>query len=413
MSFTSSQRRELGLVATGRGLSLLGDEVAVLGLVLWASARGEGALAVTALVVAAALPQLLAAPLAGLLADRVPTRRLVATVSALQSVVVLGLAVAVGTGSLPLVVVGVLALNVGQAVANPAWQALVPTIAPGDDLPRALSLLQTVTAAAMLLGPAVGGLLVGGVGITVALVVDAVSFLLLAGLALALRTERRPEPGPRQKGAAWAGVRLVAGAPLLRAMFVLLATTLLAIGAVNVAEVFLLTQVLGASPQVYGAVGALFALGLMAGATAGRRRLGVRASARLLVVVLAWMSAALVVLGLAPSLVVAGAATFAVGLGNGLLTVLVQSIVVRRTPEAVLGRVFAALSALVGAGMIVATTAGGALLALVGVRELIVGCALLSLVVIAVVGRVLWTARDDEPVPADSPELVNAEGGAA
>ena len=157
---------------------------------------------------------------------------------------------------------------------------------------------------------------------------------------------------------------------------------------------------LGASPQVYGAVGALFALGLMAGATAGRRRLGVRAHrARLLVGVLAWMSAALVVLGLAPTLVVAGAATFAVGLGNGLLNVLVQSIVVRRTPEAVLGRVFAALSALVGAGMIVATTAGGALLALVGVRELIVGCALLSLVVIAVVGRVLWTARDDEPAP--------------
>jgi MFS family permease len=414
MSFTSAQRRDLALVATGRGLSLLGDEVAVLGLVLWASVRGEGPLAVTALVVAAALPQLVAAPLAGLLADRLPTRRLVATVSVLQSAVVLGLVAAVGTGSLPLVVVGVLALNVGQSVANPAWQALVPTIAPGDDLPRALSLLQTVTAGAMLLGPAVGGLLVGSIGITAALAVDAVSFLLLAGVALALRTERRPERGEREKGAAWAGVRLVASVPLLRAMFVLLATTLLAIGAVNVAEVFLLTQTLDASPQVYGAIGALFALGLMAGATAGRRRLGVRASARLLVVVLAWMSAALVVLGLAPTLVVAGAATFAVGLGNGLLNVLVQSIVVRRTPEAVLGRVFAALSALVGAGMIVATTTGGALLALIGVRELIVGCALLSLVVIALVGRVLWTARDDEPVPAPkAPELEPAEGGAA
>jgi MFS family permease len=412
MSFTSAQRRDLALVATGRGLSLLGDEVAVLGLVLWASVRGEGPLAVTALVVAAALPQLVAAPLAGLLADRVPTRRLVASVSVLQSLVVLALVAAVGSGSLPFVVLGVLALNVGQAVANPAWQALVPTIAPGDDLPRALSVLQTVTAAAMLAGPAVGGLLVGGLGISVALVVDAVSFLVLAVVALALRTERRPQPQEHEKGAAWAGVRLVAGTPLLRAMFVLLATTLLAVGAVNVAEVFLLTQQLGASPQVYGAIGALFAVGLMGGAIAGRRRLGVRASARLLVGVLAWMSTALVVLGLAPSLVIAGAATFAVGLGNGLLNVLVQSVVVRRTPEPVLGRVFAALSALVGAGMIVATTVGGALLAVVDVRTLIVGCALLSLAVIAIVGRVLWTASDDAPA-ASAPELVAAEGGAS
>jgi MFS family permease len=414
MSFTSAQRRDLSLVATGRGLSLLGDEVAVLGLVLWASVRGEGPLAVTALVVAAALPQLVAAPLAGLLADRVPTRRLVASVSVLQSLVVLALVAAVGSGSLPLVVLGVLALNIGQAVANPAWQALVPTIAPGDDLPRALSVLQTVTAAAMLAGPAVGGLLVGGLGIGVALAVDAVSFLALALVALALRTERRPAPEEHEKGAAaaLAGVRLVAGSPLLRAMFVLLATTLLAVGAVNVAEVFLLTQELGATPQVYGAIGALFAVGLMGGALAGRRRLGVRASARLLVGVLAWMSTALVVLGLAPSLVVAGAATFAVGLGNGLLNVLVQSIVVRRTPEPVLGRVFAALSALVGAGMIVATTVGGALLAVVDVRMLIVSCALLSLAVIAAVGRVLWTASDDEPA-SPAPELVAAEGGAS
>jgi uncharacterized membrane protein (Fun14 family) len=78
----------------------------------------------------------------------------------------------------------------------------------------------------------------------------------------------------------------------------------------------------------------------------------------------------------------------------------------------VLGRVFAALSALVGAGMIVATTVGGALLAVVDVRTLIVGCALLSLAVIAIVGRVLWTASDDAPA-ASAPELVAAEGGAS
>jgi MFS family permease len=411
MSFTSAARRDLAVVAAGRGVSVAGDEVAVIALALWASHEGSGAMVVAALVMAAALPQLLAAPVAGLLVDRLPARRLIATVSTLQALVCLALVPAVRAGDVAVVLVLVVALNLGQTVASPAWQALVPAFVTPDLLPRALAVLQGATAAAALLGPAAGGLLVGAAGTSVALVVDSVSFAVLGVAALLLRHDRRPEaPTSGARGELTAGVRVIAADPVLRGVLVLVAAFVLAGGAVNVAEIFLVTRTLDAGPTVYGVVGALFAAGLMLGAWLSRRNRTVTAAARLLVGVTLSMSLALVALGLSPTIAVAALATVAVGVGNGMLNVLGQSVFVRRTPQAVLGRVFAALQGVVGAAMIAATALGGVLLGVLDVRTIIVGGGVLAAAVVLVVGRPLLTAR--EPEPDGEPARRGATAGA-
>jgi MFS family permease len=407
MSFTFSVRRDLGLVAAGRGISMLGDEVAVIALALWASHQGRGTLAVAALFMAATLPQLLAAPWAGLLVDRLPARRLIATVSALQSVVCLALVPAIAADSLVAAIVLVLLLNLGQTVASPAWQALVPSIVAPEQVTRALSLVQGTTAGAMLVGPAVGGLLVGSVGTVSALAVDAVSFLVLAVVAVALRHDRRPErTGVRTTGEVTAGIRLIAGDPLLSSVLVLLTALVLAAGAVNVSEIFLITRTLGAGPEAYGAIGALFAAGLLLGSVLARKDREVAAAGRLLVSVTISMALSMVVLGLAPTLAVAALASMAVGVGNGMLNVTAQSIFVRRTPQAVLGRVFAALQGVVGAAMLVAAGLGGALLGLIDVRVLIVGSGLLAVVALLAVSRPLLSGREAGPQPDDVSEPI-------
>ena len=407
------------MVAAGRGISVVGDEVAVIALALWASHEGAGAMVVAALVMAAALPQLLAAPVAGLLVDRLPARRLIASVSALQALVCLALVPAVAAAHIPVVLALVVTLNLGQTVATPAWQALVPAIVAPEQLTRALAALQSTTAAAALVGPAVGGLLVGATGTSAALVVDAVSFAVLAVAALLLRHDRRPEsPAPGTRGELTAGIRVIAGDPVLRGVLVLVTAFVLTAGAVNVAEIFLITRTLGAGPAAYGAVGALFAAGLMLGAWLSRRDRTVTAAARLLVGVTVSLALSLVVLGLAPTLVVAALASMAVGVCNGMLNVLGQSIFVRRAPKAVLGRVFAALQGVVGAAMLAATALGGVLLGVLDVRTLIVGSGVAAVAVLLVVGRPLLAAReprsDDAPDgPGLRPVALAVEGGDA
>ena len=421
MSFTPAVRRDLTLVAAGRATSMLGDEVAVIALALWASHQGRGTLAVAALVMAATLPQLLAAPFAGLLVDRLPARRLIATVSSLQALVCLAVVPAIGADDLGAVLALVVALNVGQTIANPAWQALVPAIVAPEQISRALGTVQAATAGALLLGPAVGGLLVGAVGTASALVVDAMSFAVLAVVALALRGDRRPAgTGERTQGEMSAGIRLIGRDPVLRSVLVLVTALVLAAGAVNVAEIFLITGTLGAGPAVYGLVGALFAGGVMLGAVLAGKDRSVTSAGRTLVGVTISMACSMVVLGLAPTLAVAALASMAVGVGNGMLNVLAQSIFVRRSPSDVLGRVFAALQGVIGAAMLVATGLGGMLLGALGVRPVIVGGGVLAVVALLGVSRPLLTARDTQPATSstgaadtDAQLALAAEGGDA
>jgi MFS family permease len=409
MSFTSAPR-DLALAAAGRGVSVIGDEVALLALLLWAAGVGHGPAVVAALVLAAALPQLLLAPVSGTVVDRVPARALIATTSTVQALACLGLAATVAQGASPAAVVAlVVVLNLGMSLVSPAWTALLPEIVGRADVARGLAALQTATATAALVGPVVGGALVGSAGAAMALVVDAASFLLLAVAVLAIRSDHRPGPGAaRERGAVWRGVRLLGADPVLRRVVGLLVAMILAMGAVNVAEVFLITRALGAEPLAYGLVGASFAVGLVVGSRLAARRTEQRGLLRRIVAATLTMAAAIVVVGLSPTVLVAGAATFAVGVGNGLLNVSGQTLLVRRTPPAVLGRTVAAFQGAVGAAMIAATALGGVLLGVLEVRTVVVGCGVFALVAIALVGvRLLRATAGVE----DTDARAEADGG--
>jgi MFS family permease len=123
------------------------------------------------------------------------------------------------------------------------------------------------------------------------------------------------------------------------------------------------------------------------------------------------MAVAMVVLGLAPTLAVAALASMAVGVGNGMLNVLAQSIFVRRSPADVLGRVFAALQGVVGAAMLVATGLGGLLLGVIDVRTVIVGCGAVAVVALLAVSRPLLVSREADPEPEPEPGLRRTSAG--
>jgi len=412
MSFRSSSR-DLPVVAAGRGISVVGDEVALVALLLWASQAGHGPALVAALVLAAAVPQLLLAPVSGLAADRLSVRGIVVVTALLQAAVCLGIAVVLPLGS-PLLVVGLVLLRAaGQSFLGPAWQTWVPSLVPAERLTAALSTVQSTTAAAALVGPLLGGALVAGAGARWAIALDAATFVVIAAAALLVsRTPARSAlrgAAQRERGALTAGLRVVGADAVIRGYVVVVATVVIALGALNVAEVFLVTQTLGAGPTEYGVVATVFAVGLVAGSWAARRVRGDRGAALALVGGTLLMACAAVVLGLAPSVVVAAGASCLVGVGNGLLNVLGQALLVRRAPREVLGRVVSVLQAVVGAGALVATAVGGVLLTVVDVRVVVVGSGVVTALALLLVGRGLVRAASRPPTmltaPAGQPEL--------
>ncbi len=159
MSFTpAGSRRDLRLVVSARALSMLGDGVALVALLLRTQAHGGGAWPVVTLLLAGMLPLMLLAPLVGRLVDRTDSRTLLLASSLLQLLCCTALALRTDLTS---TLVLVTALGAGQSVSSSTWQALLPRIAGRDGLPAALGLSQAASTAAMILAPVLGGVLTG------------------------------------------------------------------------------------------------------------------------------------------------------------------------------------------------------------------------------------------------------------
>lgn len=156
----------------------------------------HSSLAVGAVGLAQAVPQILVGLYGGTLADRQDRRRLMLVTRSAGVVTSVVLAAAALTGRAPLAGLYMLAAAVvGVYVLEHATRsATVPRLVPERMLPSALSLVQLLFQAAVVIGPAAAGLVIDRVGLGWAYVGD--GLLSLAGLAFLLRLSPLPPALP-------------------------------------------------------------------------------------------------------------------------------------------------------------------------------------------------------------------------
>jgi len=273
-------RFDLVVAMTGRTVSMVGDEVTMIALLLHAA--GHGARAVTAVLLVAAVPFIALGPWAGRLVDRSDSRRLT-SLTGLASVAGTA-AMAVGVHHrVPLVALlsGFAVVQCAQTVAGPAWSSLVPRIVGEQGAAATSATTQTLSFVTRLAGPALGGLLVAAAGSAGAFTADATTFALLTIGALTIRTRRRPARAPGSpKGDSpvesgrhrtVGGLRLVGADPVIGPVLTVLTGFIGMATVTNVAEVLLITRVLGGGPAAFGGVGAVVGIGLVAGSLVARR----------------------------------------------------------------------------------------------------------------------------------------------
>jgi MFS family permease len=171
--------RDFRLLWTGLAVSLIGDGIYLVAIA-WEVYQISGDPKALALVgIAWTLPLTILLLLSGVLSDRLPRRRLMLSADAIRFVAIGAMGWLTVTGGVRLWhLVALAALyGVGEALFGPANTAIVPDLVPSDLLVQANSLGQFVRPfAATLLGPAVGGMLVGRVGAGWAFVADAGTF---------------------------------------------------------------------------------------------------------------------------------------------------------------------------------------------------------------------------------------------
>jgi MFS family permease len=201
--------RNFRLFFFGQGISLAGTWMQMLALGWLVLELTNSPFAVGLNSALRALGVLLFTLYAGVVADRVDKRRLVMLTQALQMVEALTLAVLVWAGVVAVWQVMVLAAFVGvvNAFDIPARQSFIVELVGKDDLMNAIALNSSAFNAARVVGPAVGGALIGLVGVGMCFFLNGISYLAVIAGLLAIRL---PAFQPRARtGTTWSGFQEV------------------------------------------------------------------------------------------------------------------------------------------------------------------------------------------------------------
>lgn len=366
-AFRGQRRRDLILVCTGTAVTWFGNSLAIVALML--ALRPAGGFALAGMFVAEAVPLFLVAPLAGLLVDRLPNRKLMIIAQFGQAAVTLGLAL--WQPDLPAVFGFTALLSAGNAIARPAGQSLTPVITGEDGATRGYAWISTGASAGLLLGAAAGGVLVAGFGPRTALLVDALTFLVQATTLLLVQAERRPDRHPDRPAATaqiMTGLRFLAADRLLILAICGVAATLFAGAMINVAEVFFVTVTLRGSAVLLGLMQAMWMVGLLIGARIAARATSVRGIALLLAVAECAGAVAFGLPATIPLMVVLAIGYLVGGIGNAVQNVCQSALIRARSPEEMRGRAFAGYGAAINAASTIGSLLGGLMVELIGAR---------------------------------------------
>ena len=289
------------------------------------------------------LPVLLLALFGGVLADRMPKRRVLSITQTTMLIQASVLAILTAGGWIHLFHLYILAAILGAASAldNPTRQAFVKEMVGPDDVPNAVALNSIVMNTARLVGPALGGITIAAIGVAGCFTLNAVSFLGAIGALLLMRPERFYEIVSPPRGKMFAqigeGLRYVVRTPDIALVMLLMAV----IGTFGYNFTVLLPliaqYVLHAGPIGFGTLTSAMAIGSLIAAF-GIAYSG-RVTQRTLLTGAAGFSALLLCLALTSIWVVTIVVLVALGLFSIVFTTTANSRLQILTPPQLRGRV--------------------------------------------------------------------------
>jgi len=370
------KRRDFSLLLSGQSISWIGNnfyEIAIMWLVL----RLTGSTAAMAGVAAvSAVPQLIFAPLAGVVADRV-NRRLLA------------LAMDCGRG-LTILVLPLLSLLHHLAVWQiylvafvlwtlftffiPARQSMIPNLVPDEELPAANAAFQAMMFACLLLGYAFGGLVVAAYGVVPALFFDSVTFVGSVSSLLLIRSSGRSVPRSSESHSALKetilGLQFIWHRANLLTVFVFSGVVGLLVGPLLILAAPFSRSVLHAGARGYGLLEGSLMLGGVVGALAASLTRRIQRVGWLLIAVC--LVAGVLLTGMSFSTVLPVALPFylGVGLASGVVNVPLATLIQRLTPDEMRGRVMSSMMMINTAGIPISVAIGGAVAQRIGVATM-------------------------------------------
>jgi MFS family permease len=179
MDLRPLRRRDFRFLYAAQAISFVGTMVTYVALPWQMYALTGSSLAVGVLGVVELVPLLLTAFVGGALADWMDRRRLVIAteIGLMAGCLALTANAAVAEPSVAVLYLSAGAMSAFTGLQRPSLDAMPPRLVPADEIPAAAALGALRGSVGMIVGPAIGGVLVGTVGPVVAFGIDAATYL--------------------------------------------------------------------------------------------------------------------------------------------------------------------------------------------------------------------------------------------
>lgn len=383
---TVFRKRDFALLWTAQLVSTAGSSLTDLAAAIYVFDKTGSSLLVGVTLMATAVPSLIVGLIAGVFVDRYDRRSVMIASNLAQAVVVAMIPFLLGV-DVALLFAAIL-VNAGvKQFFDPAYESLIPEIATDEELTAANAYLSIASFGSTAIGFAGAGLL-ASIDIRLAFWIDALTFLFSAGciflLAVRVKLEFEEETSVGVVIANLkAGVRTIAGTPMIRSLFLLGAPVFFAFGLWNVLLLPMAIRELGATEFEYGLQEGLTSIGFVVGSLfmaryADRLQIGLWVFVGSI-----GMAIAGVFYGLSPTIWIAIVWVIVSGFFDSPPSVARKTLLQRSTPRELRGRVFSAMFVMRDI-IFLAGMAGAGLADLINVRVLLI----VASVIVGVVGVV-------------------------
>ncbi|MGN6588027.1 MAG: MFS transporter [Solirubrobacterales bacterium] len=390
-------------LAATYAINELGDWMGIIALSVLVFDRTGSALATAALFLGTRFLPALFAPILVAQAERPPPRFALPVIYCGEAAAFGFLALLAGHFSLA-AVVALAAVDGALALAGRALTRAVVARAlePTGELRAGNAVLNVAFTGGAAVGPALAGLAVAGLGVQSALLLDAVSFYVVAWILFTAGAmpQATPEEG-RMRERVRAGIAYIRGETVLRRILTAQGAAFVFFAAVLPVEVVYAKETLGTGDTGYGLMLAGWGAGMVLGSLIFARIRETSLAYQLLFSTLA-VGAGYLGLAAAPNLALACAASVLGGAGNGIQWVAAISAVQELTAEAMQARVMSVLESIGAAMPGLGFALGGLIAAIASPRLtfLVAGSGVIGIVVVmAPMLGANWLERDKNAGP--------------
>ena len=382
-------------------VSIFGDFLALFAVITKVTFRFHGNASDVALLCAIYMaPVAFVAPVAGVLVDRWPVKRVMIASDLIRAVLAAAL---IWTNTVPHIGLVLASLALVSSFFGPAQSVSLRTLVAPQDLLAANAMFSQAFYVVRILSPALAGALVAWLGEASCFWIDVASFVfsaaMISRLVIARRTAAPKDGSLRALGRDFLeGNRFIFTHRGLSFAFLASAVAMFMLSSFSPLISVYIRDMLHAGPLVYGGISAMVGVGLIAGTQTVRSAAKDRPMVNLVLGGLFALGGAAAVLGAFQWTATAALSMFAIGFAIAFVVVPAQTLSQKETPHEMQGRVSSTFMALFSAAQVLGMLLSGVLADHLGITRLFLACA--AALALMAGAAFLWLRPRPQPEPA-------------